>query len=61
MNGSALSVDAALADSHVAAGPGSSLRFRATFDGQPFQHVGFGAGFASGTPWAIFIPPRPGL
>jgi hypothetical protein len=54
VTGGALTVDAALADSHVTALPGSSLRFRATFDGQPFQHVGFGAGFATGTPWAIF-------
>jgi hypothetical protein len=54
VSGGALSVDQVVADSHVAAGPGSSLRFRATFDDEQYQHVGFGAGFTNATPWAIF-------
>ena len=54
VSGSAMSVDAALADSHASAGPGSSLKFTATFGAQGAQHAGFGAGFTTGMPWAIF-------
>ena len=53
VSGGALIVDGALADSHVTAGPGSSLTFRATLGGQPFTHVGFGTNF-NGAPWAMF-------
>ena len=49
----ALSVHGARIDSGVTAGPGSVLDFRATFGSQPFEHVGFAAGFAN-PPWAAF-------
>ena len=51
--GGALLVDGALVDSGVAAGPGSSLEFVATFGTEKFQHVGFATDFDK-QPWAIF-------
>jgi hypothetical protein len=48
-----MDVDNTLVDSGVVAGPGSSLRFRATFGADDFQNIGFAEDFDDG-PWAIF-------
>jgi hypothetical protein len=48
-----MTISEAWARNDAPAGPGSSLRFNATFRSQPAQHVGFGVDYATG-PWAIF-------
>lgn len=51
--GGVMSVDAARVDSGTGQ-EGSSLKFRATFGGEPFQHVGFGVDFNAVSRWAMF-------
>jgi hypothetical protein len=51
--GGAMLVDGTRADSGVAAGPGSSIEFRATLGSQTFAHVGFATDFNL-EPWAMF-------
>ncbi len=53
MTGTALAVDGARVDS-AKGNPGSSLKFRATFGAQRFQHVGFGVDFDTVNRWAMF-------
>jgi hypothetical protein len=54
VGGGVLTVDGAQAGTQALYTPGRSLEFVATFSGDPFQHVGFGTDFSSGTPFVIF-------
>lgn len=48
-----LTVDGARAGTDSLFAPGESLEFAATFSGDPWQHIGFGADY-SAAPWIIF-------
>jgi hypothetical protein len=54
VGGGAVSIQRSLVNTGVPAGPGSSLRFTATFGPQASQHIGFGVDFNLTARWAMF-------
>jgi hypothetical protein len=49
-----LTVDGGLVGTQAYFSPGRSMKFGATFTGDPFQHIGFGTDFLGSSPFAIF-------
>ena len=54
VSGGGVVINRSLVNSGVQAGPGSSLRFTATFGSQASQHIGFGVDFNNTDRWAMF-------